>query len=70
MSFTSNSSFSEGQTINIFYADGNPFKYVREGDDGGSPIFGIILTIVGAVVCVVNFKKYRDERDLKAMGLL
>ncbi|MEE1280955.1 MAG: DUF3592 domain-containing protein [Acutalibacteraceae bacterium] len=68
--FKSDSSYSQGETITVFYEEGNPSNYVREGDDGDSLAFGIALTILGGIFGGIGLKKYRDEKDLKAMGLL
>lgn len=68
--FKSNSAYSQGETITVFYEEGNPSNCVREGDYGDNTVFGIVLIILGGVFGGVGFKKYRDEKDLKAMGLL
>ncbi len=70
ISFESSSSYSYGDTFTVFYEDGNPSNYVREGNDGGSPILGISFVVIGGAISVYGIKKYRDEKDLKAMGLL
>ena len=70
ISFESKKSYSQGDTFKVFYEEGNPSNYVREGDDGGLPIFGIAFIVIGGVVGVTGFKKYRDEKELKEMGLL
>lgn len=67
---TKSSSYSQGEFITVFYEDGNPSNYVREGDDGDSIIFGIIFSTIGLVFFITGIKKHRDEKDLKAMGLL
>lgn len=67
---TKSASYSEGGQVQIFYEDGNPANYVREGDDGGSLWGGIASGVMGIVMTIAGFKKYRDEKDLKAMGLL
>ena len=68
--FKSNSSYVQGETFTVFYEEGNPSNCVREGDYGDSIVFCIVLIIAGSIFGGVGFKKYRDEKDLKAMGLL
>lgn len=69
-SFTSSSHYTEGETIKIFYEKGNPSNYVREGDDGDSLIVCIIPIVIGGIMGVVGFRKHREIKELKAMGLL
>lgn len=70
INFESGSSYTKGESFKIYYQKSDPSNYVIEGDDGGLIIFGIMPIVFGAVIGVVGIKKYRDERDLKAMGLL
>lgn len=68
--FTSKSAYSEGETFTVLYEEGKPSNYVRKGDFDTSIVFGVILIIAGIVSDVIGIKRYRDEKDLKAMGLL
>lgn len=70
-SFRSYVSYNKGENISIFYEEDDPSNYVKLGDTGvASLVFDIAVVIVGGVVGAVGLKKYRDEKDLKAMGLL
>ncbi|MEE0264346.1 MAG: DUF3592 domain-containing protein [Acutalibacteraceae bacterium] len=66
---TQTSSHYVGESIKLYYEVGNPSNYVREGDDGGSIIFGIIFASMGLLAALAGIKDYRDKKALKAMGL-
>ncbi|MEE0264344.1 MAG: hypothetical protein UD936_01850 [Acutalibacteraceae bacterium] len=67
---TQSTKFLDDKTLHIFYQDGDPTKYVVEGDSGGPVIVMFIPLGIGAALAIAGFKKHRDEKDLKAMGLL
>lgn len=71
LNFKSNSYYVNGEKIKIFYDEDNPSDYVREGDSGvDTLVIGVLVIVVGGIFGGSGYKKYRDEKDLKAMGLL
>lgn len=68
--FTSDSSYSEGDTFTVLYETEKPSNYVRKGDFNVLIVLGVVLIIAGIISGILGIKKYRDEKDLKAMGLL
>lgn len=67
---TQSTKYLDDKTLHIFYQNGDPTKYVVEGDSGGPIIIIFIPLGIGAALAIAGFKKYRDEKELKAMGLL
>lgn len=71
LDFKSESSYDYGETIKIYYEEGNPSNYVREGDSGvGTLVMGAGITVAGVVMGGIGIKKLRKEKELKRMGLL